>query len=160
MTAYVIAAPKFDWYQPTWQVFFQKPFFDAEKYGAPRGLSKPALGITWNNKFKLSSTWTSWVTLHANTTSYNAFRRYRSGYYASMRMVKTFLDEALTVNFYADDIFRSQKDQWTMYGDHATLTKDSYNSAREIGVRVVYKFNSGHRKYKGSGAGNAEKSRF
>lgn len=26
MTAYVIAAPKFDWYQPTWQVFFQKPF--------------------------------------------------------------------------------------------------------------------------------------
>lgn len=30
MTAYVIAAPKFDWYQPTWQVFFQKPFFDAE----------------------------------------------------------------------------------------------------------------------------------
>ena len=31
------------------------------------------LGITWNNKFKLSSTWTSWVTLHANTTSYNAF---------------------------------------------------------------------------------------
>ena len=160
MTAYVIAAPKFDWYQPTWQVFFQKPFFDAEKYGAPRGLSKPALGITWNNKFKLSSTWTSWVTLHANTTSYNAFRRYRSGYFASVRMVKTFFDEALTVNFYADDIFRSQKDQWTMYGDHATLTKDSYNSAREIGVRVVYKFNSGHRKYKGSGAGNAEKSRF
>ena len=77
-----------------------------------------------------------------------------------MRMVKTFFDEALTVNFYADDIFRSQKDQWTMYGDHATLTKDSYNSAREIGVRVLYKFNSGHRKYKGSGAGNAEKSRF
>lgn len=75
-------------------------------------------------------------------------------------MVKTFFDEALTVNFYADDIFRSQKDQWTMYGDHATLTKDNYNSAREIGVRVVYKFNSGHRKYKGSGAGNAEKSRF
>ena len=77
-----------------------------------------------------------------------------------MRMVKTFFDEALTVNFYADDIFRSQKDQWTMYGDHSTLTKDSYHSAREIGVRVVYKFNSGHRKSKGSGAGNAEKSRF
>ena len=50
-----------------------------------------------------------------------------------MRMVKTFFDETLTVNFYVDDIFRSQKDQWTMYGDHSTLTKDSYHSAREIG---------------------------
>ena len=46
------------------------------------------------------------------------------------------------------------------YGDHANLRKDSYNMAREIGVRVVYKFNSGNRKDKGSGVGNAEKSRF
>ena len=160
LAAYIVAAPKFGWYQPTWQIFFQKPFFDTERYGAPGGMTKPAWGITWNNKFKLSSTWAVWATLHANTASYNAFQRNRSGYFASMRMVKTFLNDALNITFYADDIFRSQKDQWTMYGDHVTLTKDGYNGDREIGLGVTYKFNSGKRKYKGSGAGNAEKNRF
>ena len=160
LAAYVVASPKFGWYQPTWQLFFQKPFFNTEKYGAPSGMSKPAWGATWNNKFKLSSTWAVWATLHANTASYNAFQRNRSGYFASMRMVKTFLNDALNITFYADDIFRSQKDQWTMYGDHVTLTKDGYNSDREIGLGVTYNFNSGKRKYKGSGAGNAEKNRF
>ncbi len=160
MTMYVVAAPKFDWYQPTWQFFFQKPFFDAEKYGAPSGMKKPAFGFTWNNKFKMGTTCVAWLTLHANTASYNAFQRNRSGYFVSMRMVKSFYHDALNMNLYADDIFRSQKEQWTMYGDHVTLTKDSYNCSREIGVRVTYKFNATRNKYKGSGAGNAEKNRF
>lgn len=77
-----------------------------------------------------------------------------------MRLVKTFMDGDLNVNLYANDIFKTQKQQWTMFGDHVTLTKDAYDSTREVGIRVTYSFNSARRKYKGTGAGAAEKSRL
>lgn len=160
LSAYFIAAPKFGWYCPTWQLFFQKQFLDGDKYGVSTNLDKPAFGFTWNNKFVISPTFTGWLTLHANTSSCSGFRRNNSGYFASLRVVKTFLNDRLSVSLFANDIFRSQKEQWTMYGDHVTLHKDSYNCDRSIGVRVTYKFNATRSKYKGSGAGNDEKRRL
>ena len=160
LTLYVIAAPKFGWYNPTWQVFYQQQFLDGKKYGLTTNLKKPALGATWNNKFSFSSTFTGWLTLHGNTYSISGFQRTKPGYNVSMRLVKTFLNGALNVNLYANDLFRSQKEQWVMFGNHVTLEKDAYDYAREIGVRVTYSFNSARKKYKGTGAGSAEKSRF
>lgn len=160
LTFYVIAAPKFGWYSPTWQLFYQQQFLDGEKYGLSVNLKKPALGATWDNKFSFNSTFTGWLTLHGNTCSYSGFQKTKPGYFVSMRLVKTFLDGALNVNFYANDLFKSQKEQWIMYGSHVTLDKDAYNSSREVGVRVTYSFNAARRKYKGTGAGNAEKNRF
>ena len=160
LTLYVIAAPKLGWYSPTWQVFYQQQFLDGKQYGLTANLKKPALGATWNNKFSFSSTFTGWLTLHGNTYSCSGFQRTKPGYYVSMRLVKTFLNRALNVNLYANDLFRSQKEQWVMFGNHVTLEKDAYDSAREVGVRVTYSFNSTRKKYKGTGAGAAEKSRF
>lgn len=160
LTLYVIASPKWGWYSPSWQIFYQQQFLDGKKYGLAVNLKKPALGATWNNKFSISSTFTGWLTLHGNTYSCDGFQRTRPGYYVSMRLVKTFLDGALNVNLYANDIFKSQKEQWTLFGDHVTLTKNADVSSREVGVKVTYSFNSTNRKYKGTGAGAAEKSRF
>lgn len=160
LTLYVIAAPKFGWYNPTWQVFYQQQFLNGKEYGLITSLKKPALGATWNNKFSFCSTFTGWLTLHGNTYSWSGFQRTKPGYYVSMRLVKTFLNGALNVNLYANDLFRSQKEQWTMFGNHVTLRKDAYDSAREMGIRVTYSFNSARKKYKGTGAGAAEKNRF
>lgn len=160
LTLYVITAPKFGWYSPTWQVFYQQQFLDGRKYGLQTNLKKPALGVTWNNKFSFCSTFTGWLTLHGNTYSWSGFQRTKPGYYVSMRLVKTFLDGALNLNLYANDIFRSQKEQWTMFGNRVTLRKNAYDNSREIGIRIMYTFNSTRKKYKGSGAGNSEKQRF
>ena len=160
LTLYLIASPKLGWYNPTCQVFYQQQFLDGKKYGLATDLKRPSLGVTWNNKFSFSSTFTGWLTLHGNTYLWNDFQRSRPGYYVSMRLVKTFMDGDLNVNLYANDIFKTQKQQWTMFGDHVTLTKDAYDSTREVGIRVTYSFNSARRKYKGTGAGAAEKSRL
>ena len=160
MSMYLVAAPKFGWYCPTWQLFYQQQYLDNEKYGVATKLNKPAFGATWTNKFVMSPTFTGWLTLHGNTYSCSGFQRNRPGYYVSLRLVKTFCKDKLTVSLSGNDLFRSQKEQWTMFGDHVTLTKDSYNCNRSVVLRVTYKFNATRSKYKGSGAGNSEKNRF
>jgi len=160
MSMYFVAAPKFGWYCPTWQLFYQQQYLDNEKYGVATKLNKPAFGATWNNKFVMSPTFTGWLTLHGNTYSCSGFQRNRPGYYVSLRLVKTFCNDKLSVSLSGDDLFRSQKEQWTIFGDHVTLNKDSYNNNRSVVLRVTYKFNATRSKYKGSGAGNDEKARF
>ena len=156
----LVAAPKFGWYCPTWQLFYQQQFLDNEKYGVATKLNKPALGATWTNKFVMSPTFTGWLTLHGNTYSYMGFQRNRPGYFVSLRLVKTFCHDKLSVSLSGNDLFRSQKEQWSLFGDHVTLGKDSYNCNRSVVLRVTYKFNATMSKYKGSGAGNDEKRRL
>ncbi len=160
MSMYLIAAPKFGWYCPTWQLFYQQQYLDNEKYGVNTKLNKPAFGVTWNNKFLLGPTFTGWLTLHGNTYSCSGFQRTRPGYYVSLRLVKTFCNDKLNFSLSGNDIFRSQKEQWTMLGNHVTLIKDSYNCNRSVVIRVTYKFNATRSKYKGSGAGNDERHRL
>ena len=42
----------------------------------------------------------------------------------------------------------------------AAMTKDAYVYTQKFGVSLTYKFNSTRSKYKGTGAGNAEKNRL
>ena len=109
LTLYLIASPKLGWYNPTCQVFYQQQFLDGKKYGLATDLKRPSLGVTWNNKFSFSSTFTGWLTLHGNTYLWNDFQRSRPGCYFSMRLVKTFLDGDLNVNLYANDILEKSR---------------------------------------------------
>lgn len=47
-----------------------------------------------------------------------------------------------------------------MYGLGSGTTKDCYNYNRSVSLQVTYKFNAKRSKYKGTGAGNEEKSRL
>ena len=47
-----------------------------------------------------------------------------------------------------------------MYGLGAGTTKDCYYYTRSISLQVTYNFNAKRSKYKGTGAGNEEKSRL
>ena len=73
---------------------------------------------------------------------------------------KSFCNEKLIFTLSADDIFKSEREQWTLRGYGTTLDKDCYNYSRAVSLTVTYNFNTKRSKYKGTGAGNAEKSRL
>ena len=60
----------------------------------------------------------------------------------------------------AIDIFRTLRDKWEGYYPVEILTRDAYQHSQEIGMYLQYNFNATRSKYKGTGAGNAEKSRL
>ena len=88
------------------------------------------------------------------------FLHVRRYWTVGVRINKSFFNKALRLNLYANDIFKTSQERWTMYGTGANLNKDCYNYDRTIGLTITYNFNSTKSKYKGTGAGNDEKSRL
>ena len=69
-------------------------------------------------------------------------------------------DIEVPIASYADDIFRNLRERWTGYYPVTTMGKDAYVYTQSIGLSLSYDFNTTRSKYKGTGAGNAEKNRL
>ena len=158
--ASVHVSPKFGIFRPTWGFNYNQQFFDTKKYGASKALSKPLLSCSLNNSFALSETMNAAISLNASTTHADGFLMMKSGYSVNLQFDKSFANRTWIIYLSANDIFKTAKERWTMYGLGAGTTKDCYNYTRSISLQVTYNFNAKRSKYKGTGAGNEEKSRL
>ena len=158
--ASVHVSPKFGIFRPTWGFNYNQQFFDTKKYGASKALSKPLLSCSLNNNFALSETMNAAISLNASTTHADGFLMMKSGYSVNLQFDKSFANRTWIIYLSANDIFKTAKERWTMYGLGAGTTKDCYNYTRNISLQVTYNFNAKRSKYKGTGAGNEEKSRL
>ena len=158
--ASVHVSPKFGIFRPTWGFNYNQQFFDTKKYGASKALSKPLLSCSLNNNFALSETMNAAIRLNASTTHADGFLMMKSGYSVNLQFDKSFANRTWIIYLSANDIFKTAKERWTMYGLGAGTTKDCYNYTRSISLQVTYNFNAKRSKYKGTGAGNEEKSRL
>ena len=158
--ASVNVSPKFGIFRPTWGFNYNQQFFDTRKYGASKALSKPLLSCSLNNNFALSETMNAAIRLNASTTHADGFLMMKSYYRVDLQFDKSFANRTWIIYLSANDIFKTAKERWTMYGLGAGTTKDCYNYTRNISLQVTYNFNAKRSKYKGTGAGNEEKSRL
>ena len=158
--ASVHVSPKFGIFRPTWKFNYSQQFFDTKKYGASKALSKPLLLCSLNNNFALSETMNAAISLNASTTHADGFLMMKSGYSVNLQFDKSFANRTWIIYLSANDIFKTAKERWTMYGLGAGTMKDCYNYTRNISLQVTYNFNAKRSKYKGTGAGNEEKSRL
>lgn len=158
--ASVNVSPKFGIFRPTWKFNYSQQFFDTKKYGASKALSKPLLSCSINNSFVLSETMNAAIRLNASTTHAEGFLMMKSDYSVNLQFDKSFANRTWIIYLSANDIFKTTKERWTMYGLGAGTTKDCYNYTRNISLQVTYNFNAKRSKYKGTGAGNEEKSRL
>ena len=95
--------------------------------------------------------------LHYSTSHDYGFNHYAHEFNINARVQKTFLDGNLTAVLFANDIFRNLRERWTGYYPVTTMAKDAYVYTQSIGLSLSYNFNTTRSKYKGTGAGNAEK---
>ena len=158
--ASVNVSPKLGIFRPTWGFNYNQQFFDTRKYGASKALSKPLLSCSLNNNLALSETMNAAIRLNASTTHADGFLMMKSGYSVNLQFDKSFANRTWIIYLSANDIFKTAKERWTMYGLGAGTTKDCYNYTRNISLQVTYNFNAKRSKYKGTGAGNEEKSRL
>lgn len=158
--ASVYISPKFGIFRPTWGSNYNQQFFDTKKYGSTKALNKPLLSCSLNNKFALSETMSAAISLNASTTHAEGFLMMKSGYSVNLQFDKSFANRTWIIYLSANDIFKTAKERWTMYGQGSGTMKDCYNYTRSISLQVTYNFNAKRSKYKGTGAGNEEKSRL
>ena len=158
--ASVNVSPKLGIFRPRWGFYYKQQFFDTRKYGASKALSRPLLSCSLNNNFALSETMNAAISLNAATPNADGFLMRKSNYSVDLRFDKSFANRTWIIYLSANDIFKTTKERWTMYGLGAGTTKDCYNYTRSISLQVTYNFNAKRSKYKGTGAGNEEKSRL
>lgn len=155
--ASVTAAPTLGCYHPSWQMGYTQMF-----YQEPTQLrsNHPAFSWTLRNNFVFPHSWLLGLTLTACTDSYHPMRYSKGFFTLSAQLRKAFLKNRLIFNLQAEDLTKGGRERWTMYGFGVTEHKDAYNFSRRIRLTVTYNFNVSRSRYKGTGAGNAEKSRL
>ena len=132
----------------------------AEAYGVDKNLNKPTLGARLNNKFVFSPSLMAGLIIKGRTCGYNGFVVSRPQVSVDASVRKSFDKDRWVITLKANDIFKTAREQWTMYGIGAEAIKDCYNYNRSISLLLTYNFNSTRNKYKGTGAGNEERRRL
>ncbi len=158
--ATLVASPKFGFWQPTATLHYYQQMFDAEKYGAPKKLNKPEFSFDIKSWFVVNPT-TKFL-LQANYTGSNhwAFMYRYSNFSVDARLQKSFLNGQLMCTLYANDIFRTSENRIVTYYAIGKTDQTYYNYTQCVGLTLSYNFNTTRSKYRGTGAGNEEKTRL
>ena len=158
--ATLTASPKFGFWQPQATLHYYQQMFDAEKYGAPKKLNKPEFSFTLNSWFEISPTAKALIHIYYSGSNHWGFMYRGDNFTVDARLQKTFWKGQLTGTIYANDIFRTSKTRVTTYYAIGQTAQNVYNYTQQVGLTLSYNFNASRSKYRGTGAGNEEKSRL
>ena len=158
--ATLVASPKFGFWLPNLTLHYYQQMFDAESYGAPKKLNKPEFSFDLKNWFVINPTMKALVHTNYSGSNHWAFMYRGSNFAVNARLQKSFFKERLSCTLYANDIFRTSKTKMTTYYAIGLTDQDVYSYTQCVGLTLSYNFNASRSKYKGTGAGNAEKSRL
>lgn len=153
------ASPKFGIWHPSLRFYFFKQWFDLETHGG-HGLDNPKITVRFDNtidtKFCTISLLLTAQTKGDDETSY----MYRNYFSSNLSIYKSFLKGKMVVFFYANDLLGTGNMHSKMYsGSMREIIHHDY-SISEYSLTIRYRFNVAKKKYKGTGAGQSQKSRM
>lgn len=153
------ASPKFGIWHPSLRFHFFKQWFDMETHGG-HGLDNPKITVRFDNtidtKFCTISLLLTAQTKGDDETSY----MYRNYFSSNLSIYKSFLKGKMIVFFYANDLLGTGNMHSKMYsGSMREIIHHDY-SISEYSLTIRYRFNVAKKKYKGTGAGQSQKSRM
>lgn len=153
------ASPKFGIWHPSLRFHFFKQWFDMETHGG-HGLDNPKITVRFDNtidtKFCTISLLLTAQTKGDDETSY----MYRNYFSSNLSIYKSFLKGKMVVFFYANDLLGTGNMHSKMYsGSMREIIHHDY-SISEYSLTIRYRFNVAKKQYKGTGAGQSQKSRM
>ena len=133
------------------------------KVDTPDGLknfNNPMGNFSWNNHFRLPWGIGLDVDLSAVTAgSQDNWQQTEAGWSADSSILKTFLNERLSLQLQGTDLFNSSQARAMQYNSKRTTMLDQ-EARRSFRLTLRYKFNATKSKYKGTGAGQEQRSRM
>lgn len=127
--------------------------------GSSFRLNHPILAARWQNFISLPQGYTLMPTLgFTGKGDAGNMRLNNNAYTVDLSVSKSFLKNQLTVTLNASNPFEWADNDITVYGARELHT-DKHN-LRSFYAHVVYRFNAAQSKYRGTGAGEAQKARM
>ena len=158
---FVSLAPQFGIWHPQLSLGFGKQWFTMETTAGSISLNKPMLICQTNNTFRFSKTLTGELNFRYQGTGHyqNVYLDYHQ-IALDVSIVKTFFNDRLSIKLAGEDLLDRRRDGNLVYNHQVKLWQGNYYDRRRFVATVRYKFNATRSKYKGTGAGNDEKSRL
>ena len=158
--ATLVASPKLGFWQPTATLHYYQQMFDAEAYGVSEKLNKPEFSFDLKSWFVINPTTKALVQASYSGSNHWVCMYRGSNFIMNARLQKSFMEGRLSVALYANDIFRTSRNKVTTYYAIGQTSQNDYSYTQQVGLTLSYDFNASSSKYKGTGAGNNEKSRL
>ena len=158
--ASLTASPKYGIYQPLYEISISKQFFDDDVYGNSISLERPMISLRMNNRFIIRPDFTVSINLSYHSSYASSVSIYKNGGALDVNVYKSFQKQKLVFYLWGRDLLQTQKRRYTMYGINSTFTIKQDMDTRCFSIGILYNFNATRSRYKGTGAGNTEKSRL
>ena len=146
---------------PQYNVMLMKPWFKSEFLGKQKSFNHPMLALQLGNIVTLPHDWLVQADFNMHTHGYqqNAWFDCTNAM-LSLSISKDFLKRRLNVKLTGNDLFNGAINRFTLYSNRMMFQKKEDNDSRCVQLSLRYRFNVTPSKYKGTGAGNAEKNRL
>jgi hypothetical protein len=123
-------------------------------------LRRPLFSLNWNNTLSLPHSWKVDADFMYRTSGYQQNVDTRAVSYLNLSITKTMWKNRLSVRLKANDIFDASHERNILYNGDLTVDSRDYDETRSLVLTIQYDLNVTHSKYRGTGAGQDEKSRF
>ena len=148
-------------WQPRVNAGVMKQWLTLPVNGEPMKMNTPGFMFQWQNAIKLP--FDIWFNVDAQLMTSNwdgNMKLSNTPWYVNAKIYKGFFNDRLSVTVEAKDLFNSSQNDAVMYSDAVRIVQKNYSPGRSIMLTLQFRFNTTRDRYRGTGAGNTEKSRF
>ena len=147
---------------PQYNMTFMKQWLTVTFNGQDKHLNTPMFSLQMGNILSLPHDWLLQADFNIHTHGYTGSNFKVETYNAmlSLSVSKDLFKRRLNVKLSGNDLFNQGKSFGTFYFDHMIFSKTDDYDTRCVTLSLRYRFNVTPTKYRGTGAGNAEKNRL
>lgn len=148
-------------WQPRVNVGMMKQWLTLPVDGKPMKMNDPGFMFQCQNAIRLP--FDIWLNVDAQLMTHmwdNNMKVSNTPWYVNAKIYKGFFNNAFSVTVEAKDLFNTSGNNAKMYNDAVKLVQNNFTPGRSVMLTLQYRFNTTRDRYRGTGAGNSEKSRF
>ena len=148
-------------WSPRVNVGMMKQWLTLPVDGKPMKMNTPGFLFQWQNAIHLP--FDIWLNVDAQLMTHswdNNMKLSNTPWYVNAKIYKGFLNNAFSITLEAKDLFNTSQNEVIFYNDAVRLIQQNFSPGRSVMLTLQYRFNTTRDRYRGTGAGNSEKSRF
>jgi len=147
---------------PQYNISLMKPWLKAEFLGEQKSFNQPMLSLQLGNIVTFPHDWLVQAdfNMHTHGNSGANAKFDCTNPILSLSVSKDFCKRRLNIKLSGNDLFNGAINRFMLYSNRMMFRKMEDNDSRCVTLSLRYRFNVTPSKYRGTGAGNAEKSRL
>ena len=147
---------------PQYNISLMKPWLKADFLGEQKSFNHPMLSLQLGNIVTFPHDWLVQADFNMHTRGNSGVNAYIdcTNPILTLSVSKDFCKRSLNIKLSGNDLFNGAINRFTLYSNRFMFSKMKDSDSRCVTLSLRYRFNVTPSKYKGTGAGNAEKNRL